>query len=434
MSVFPKASSPTRSRTSTIAKIAAASAGLLLLASCSSSPAADSGDTKAEESSAPSSPVREADGVLTVGTILPQTGNLSFLGPPEFAGVDLAAKEISDSDYDYEVKVVDRDSGDADTDIATQSAGELIDLGADVVVGAASSGVSFTFIDQLVDAGVVQISPANTSPDFTKYDDNGFYWRTAPSDVLQGRVLGNLMVGDGAENVGIIYINDPYGIGLQENATKAIEDAGGTVSAAVPYNTGDTQFAAIVDEVLASGPDAVAVIAFAETSSIIPELVNTQGFPGSGVYFVDGNLSNTYEFQPGTLEGAKGTLPGNFATEEFRNRLLEVDPALTDFSYSAESYDAVIMSALAAAQGKSDDPTTIRDNLKEVSAGGTKCTAFAECLALVKNGEDIDYDGPSGPVTFDDNGDPTEAYIGIYQYGADNKYVPLNAEFGSLAE
>jgi branched-chain amino acid transport system substrate-binding protein len=433
VSVFPKALSPSRSKSSTVAKIAAASAGLLLLASCSSSPAAESG-SETEESSAPSSPAREADGVLTVGTILPQTGNLSFLGPPEFAGVDLAAAEIGATDFEFDVNVVDRDSGDADTDIATQSAGELIDLGADVVVGAASSGVSFTFIDQLVDAGVVQISPANTSPDFTKYDDNGFYWRTAPSDVLQGRVLGNLMVGDGAENVGIIYINDPYGIGLQENATTAIEDAGGTVTAAVPYNTGDTQFAAIVDEVLATDPDAVAVIAFAETSSIIPELVNTQGFPGSGVYFVDGNLSNTYEFQPGTLEGAKGTLPGNFATEEFRARLLEVDPSLTDFSYSAESYDAVIMSALAAAQGGSDDPTTIRDNLKEVSAGGTKCESFADCLELVKNGEDIDYDGPSGPVTFDDNGDPTEAYIGIYQYGADNKYKPLNAEFGSLAE
>ena len=106
MSVFPKASSPSRSKSSTIAKIAAASAGLLLLASCSSSPAAES-EGETEESSAPSSPAREADGVLTVGTILPQTGNLSFLGPPEFAGVDLAAAEISATDYEFEVEVVD---------------------------------------------------------------------------------------------------------------------------------------------------------------------------------------------------------------------------------------------------------------------------------------------------------------------------------------
>ena len=301
-----------------------------------------------------------------------------------------------------------------------------------MVIGAASSGVSFTFVDQLVNAGVLQISPANTSPDFSEYEDNGYYWRTAPSDVLQGRVLGNLIVGDGAENVGIIYINDPYGIGLKDNATTAIEAAGGTVSASLPYNSGDTQFASIVSEVLASGPDAIAVIAFQETSSIIPELVNTQGFPGSGVYFVDGNLSNSYEFPEGTLEGAKGTLPGNFASDEFRTRLLEVDPALTDFSYSAESYDAVILTALAAQQGESDDPNTIRDNLQSVSEGGEKCETFADCITLIKAGTDIDYDGPSGPITFDDNGDPSEAYIGVYQYGADNKYAPLNAEFGSL--
>ena len=428
MSAFLKGTTPSRSKAySAGIRIAAATAGLLLLASCSSTPA----ENDDEEST---TAARVADGTLTVGTILPQTGNLAFLGPPEFAGVDLAAAEIAASDFEFDVEVVDRDSGDAETDIATQSATELVNGAADVVIGAASSGVSFTFIDQLVTAGVVQISPANTSPDFTDYDDDGWFWRTAPSDVLQGRVLGNLIVGDGAENVGIIYINDPYGIGLEENATTAIESAGGTVTASVPYNTGDTQFAAIVDEVLASGPDAVAVIAFEETSSIIPELVNTQGFPSAGVYFVDGNLSNSYEFPEGTLTGAKGTLPGNFATDEFRARLLEVDPTLTDFSYSAESYDAVILSALAAAQGGSDDPTTIRDNLQAVSEEGEKCTVFADCLALIAAGTDIDYDGPSGPITFDENGDPTEAYIGTYVYGADNKYTPLTAEFGSLNE
>ena len=431
MSAFLRGSTPSRSKSiSSGIKALAFGAGVLLLASCASQAPAE----KPEDDDKPAATGRAADGVLTVGTVLPQTGNLSFLGPPEFAGVDLAVKEIGESDFEFDVKTVHKDSGDADTDIATQSAKELVDGAADIVVGAASSGVSFTFVDQLIEAGVVQISPANTSPDFSNYKDEGWYWRTAPSDVLQGRVLGNLMVGDGAESVGIIYINDPYGIGLQENATTAIEAAGGTVSKAVAYNTGDTQFAAIVDEVLATKPDAIAVIAFAETASIIPELVNTQSFPSDKVYFVDGNLSNSYEFKKGTLDGAKGTLPGNFASDEFRDRLLEVDPDLTDFSYSAESYDAVIVAALAAAQGKSDDPTTIRDNLLEVSSGGEKCTVFADCLKAIAAGTDIDYDGPSGPIEFDKNGDPTEAYIGIYQYGADNKYVPLNAEFGSLKE
>ncbi|KZE42720.1 ABC transporter substrate-binding protein [Microbacterium sp. T32] len=411
--------------------IALVGASALVLAGC-----AGGGGDAAPSASSGGGAVSKSDGTFSVGTILPATGNLAFLGPPEVAGVKLAIKDIeAEGDaFPFTTKLTERDSGDTTTDIATQSATELVDAGADVVIGAASSGVSFTFVDQLVNAGIVQISPANTSPDFTTYADDGYYWRTAPSDVLQGRVLGNLMVGDGAANVGIIYINDPYGTGLKDNATKAIEAAGGEVSVAVPYNPGDTVFTSQVDQLLAAKPDAIAVIAFEETSSIIPQLVNTQGFPGSKVYFVDGNLSNSYEFQAGTLQGAKGTLPGNPADTSFQSRLKEVDPSLTDFSYAPESYDAVIVAALAAAQAKDDSGTAIRDNLQSVSEGGEKCTTFADCLKLINDGKDVDYDGVSGPITFDENGDPTEAYIGIYQYGADNKYTLLNTEFGSLNE
>ncbi|WP_207454199.1 ABC transporter substrate-binding protein [Herbiconiux sp. SYSU D00978] len=435
MSAFVRASASRSKAVSTGLKALAFGAGVLLLASCASGNGGSETGSGNEETSSPAAD-RPADGVFSVGTILPQTGSLEFLGPPEFAGVDLAIADIEAAGdaFPFSVENNDRDSGDTTTDTATLSAEELIGLNTDVIVGAASSGVSFTFIDAVTGAGIVQISPANTSPDFSEYDDDGYYWRTAPSDVLQGRVLGNLITGDGFANVGIIYLNDPYGIGLTENATEAIEAAGGAVTAAVTFNENETQFAGIVDEVLASGAEAIAVIAFDQTASIIPELVNTQGFPGNAVYFVDGNLSNSYEFEPGTLEGAKGTLPGNFASAEFQSRLLEIDPSLTDFSYSAESYDAVILSALAAVQADDDSPKAIRDNLESVSKDGTKCETFQACLDLLANGEDIDYDGPSGPITFDENGDPTEAYIGIYQYGADNKYTPLNAEFGSLNE
>jgi branched-chain amino acid transport system substrate-binding protein len=412
------------------AALGAATAGVLLLAACAGggtpSPTGTTGATGPAEGG-------ETDTSFVVGTVLPQTGNLAFLGPPEFAGVDLAAAELEEAGFEFEIDVQHRDSGDTTTDIATASAGELISAGADVIIGAASSGVSFTFIDQLIDAQVVQISPANTSPDFSDYEDDGFYWRTAPSDVMQGRVLGNLMTGDGAASVGFITINDPYGTGLQENAAAAVEAAGGTVTASVLYNPGDTNFTSQVQEVLAGEPDAIAIIAFAETAQIVPELV-TNGFPASGMYFVDGNLSNDYNFPEGTLDGAKGTLPGNPAESDFQERLLEQDPDLQDFSYGPESYDAVMVAALAAAQGGSADSITIRDNLQSVSAEGTKCTEVGECLQLIADGEDIDYDGPSGPIEFDENGDPTEAYIGVYQYGPDNKYTFLNAEFGTLTE
>ena len=373
----------------------------------------------------------DAGGELNVASILPQTGQLAFLGPPEFAGIDLAQKELEEAGYPWPINVSHHDSGDTTTDIASQAADTVIAEGADVVIGSASSGVSFTFIDKMIDANIVMISPANTAPDFTDYDDNDVYWRTAPSDVLQGRVLGNLMTSDGAANIGMIVLNDPYGTGLAENATIAIEAAGGSVVAEELYNPNETNFTTQVNNVMAANPDAIALITFEEASLIIPALIDA-GATGDMFYFVDGNLSNSFDFPEGTLEGAQGTQPGAQADGDFRERLLEVDPELEDYNYAAEAYDAVVLAALAAVQGGSPDSDTIKENLQSVSRDGTKCTELAECLELLEAGEDIDYDGVSGPIEFDENGDPTTAVIGIYQYGADNRNEFVREEEGSM--
>ena len=165
---------------------------------------------------------------------------------------------------------------------------------------------------------------------------------------------------------------------------------------------------------------------------MLPILLNNESFPAESVYLVDGNLSNFGDDIDVSAEGLSGTLPGNPAAGDFRDRLLAIDPSLQDFSYAAESYDAVILSALAALQGGDDASATVKDNLQSVSEGGTKCTTFAECAALIEAGEDIDYDGASGPIEFDENGDPTQAMIGIYRYGADNMYTLETTVEGSL--
>src|SRR5690606_6351485 len=152
------------------------------------------------------------------------------------------------------------------------------------------------------------------------------------------------------------------------------------------------------------------------------------------VYFVDGNISNWGDDLPeGFLDGNKGTQPGAEAPGDFQDRLLEVDPELTDFNYAAESYDAAVLIALGAIAAQSVEPRDIADVLVDVSRDpGTKCTTFAECKELLEAGEEIDYDGISGPITFSDAGDPTEATIGIYQYGPDNNNSILEYRFGAI--
>jgi branched-chain amino acid transport system substrate-binding protein len=134
---------------------------------------------------------------LKIGTALPQTGNLAFLGPPEEAGVALAVKEINEADKGIQIEVTLGDSGDTDNKAYETEIPRLLNAGVNAIIGAASSGTSLQFIDQVVGAGVVQFSPANTSAALSTYDDKGLYFRTAPSDVLQGVVLGNFIAADG---------------------------------------------------------------------------------------------------------------------------------------------------------------------------------------------------------------------------------------------
>jgi branched-chain amino acid transport system substrate-binding protein len=370
---------------------------------------------------------------LKIGTALPVTGNLAFLGPPEEAGVLLAQADINAAAAGIDLEVVLGDSGDTDNKAYETEIPRLLNEGVSAIVGAASSGVSLQFIDQVTkEAGVIQISPANTSPTFTDYDDDGLYFRTAPSDVLQGEVLGNLLAADGHATVAMIVINDAYGTGLRDNATLAFEAAGGSVVSTPSYNVGDTNFTSQINEMLAEDPDAIVVLAFDETKTIVPALIDA-GFSNSGLYFTDGNLADySADFEAGLIEGSKGTLPGppsDTISADYKERanalwISNGGEELTSWAYSTESYDAVVLLALAALAAGSTDSAEMAAKMSEVSGytgGGTKCATFAECAEIINGGGVADYDGFSGGIALNEAGDPTETAIGIYQFDADNR-------------
>ena len=435
MSVFAKAPA-SRSRTlkSVISGVAIVGVSALVMSGCAST----------EDEPASSSGPR-TDLTLNIGTVLPQTGSLAFLGPPEEAGVSLAAKDINDADLGITIDVTYGDSGDTDNKAYETTVPRLLDSGVSAIVGAASSGVTKAFLDSVVDAGVVDFSPANTSPDFTTWDDNDLYWRTAPSDLLQGEVLGNLIAEDGNETLGIIYQNDAYGTGLEKVVTDVFTEAGGEVVASESYNDGDSSFDAQISAVTAAAPDAIILITFNQIYSIAPALASA-GFPSDKLYLVDGNLKQfgtaatalddgtSVTMPAGVVDGAKGTTPGPVLEDDFQARLnenwtAEGNTELSDFSYAAESYDAVILIALAALAAESTDGADIASKLQEVSGGsgdGKKVTDFATGAQTIIDGDVIDYDGASGGIKFDKAGDPTEATIGIFQYDAENNFTRIN--------
>ena len=369
----------------------------------------------------------DADGTLTIGGLLPQTGDLSFLGPPEEAGAGLAVQEINENGGVLDQDVVFRpgDSGDEAPDIANPTVDEHLQNDADVILGAAASGVSLNVIDKVVGACKIQFSPANTSPQFTDYEDDDLYFRTAPSDVLQGQVLADLMVEDGVATVALPARQDSYGEGLQRFTRLPFEEQGGEVVADPVYDPEAQSFEAEVDEIVSADPDAVVLIGFAESSRILSALIE-QGFTPDEkkIYMVDGNIGNAFGenfTEPGALVGVRGTLPAAEITDEFRNRLKTIDPDLQDYSYGPETYDAVIITALAAIEAETDDPAEVARHINGITRDGESCETFADCVALLDEGTDIDYNGPSGPQDFSQPGEPTAASFAVQSYGDNNR-------------
>ena len=408
----------------------------LVLTACgqdSDTPEAE-GDNTASASPSETGAAKAGDGTLNIGSLLPQTGDLAYLGPPEFAGVDLAIKEINDAGgvLGQPIGSSKADSGDGTPDIAGASVDTLLNDKADVIIGAAASGVSLSVIDKITGAGVVHFSPANTAAAFDTYEDQGLYFRTAPSDRLQGQVLGNMAVEDGFSNVAVMARQDAYGEGLAEQVVQTLEEKGATVAEHILYSAEAQNFTAEVNKVAASKPDAIVLIAFNETTKIIPQLIAKNVGPQDvQMYFVDGNMAD-YSSENFDLTGVKGTFPAPAEVDaSFNDRLLSIDPKLKDFTYGPQSYDAVMLTALAAIAAGDDSGKAIAGELVNVSKDGTACTTFEECSKLLEDGEDIDYNGASGPCDMNDTGSPNKATIGIQEYTG-NKYKQIDSVSGVL--
>src|SRR5215213_2979472 len=210
-----------------------------------------------------------------VGGILPLTGNLAFLGPPEVAGVGLAVSDINAAGGVNDAKACHdiQDSGDStDMSVSTSSAGTLVAGKPSVVIGAASSSVSLNVVDTFADNKIVEVSPANTAVDLSGYST--YYFRTAPPDGIQGNALGTLISTDGYKRVAFLVFNDTYGTGLRNAVQETIEAAGGEVvyggkGDGDEFPAGQTTFSSEVSGALAAKPDAIVVLAFDETKQIV---------------------------------------------------------------------------------------------------------------------------------------------------------------------
>lgn len=363
------------------------------------------------------------DGTLRVGVILDNTGSQSFLNDAQRAAVELAVKDVNAAGghKGKPVEVLEPATGDSAAQART-----LAERKADVVIGPTDSGNAPAAIDVLSRAGITLISPANTSAGLTSYKSGGYYFRTAAADVAQAAVLVKMATATGAKSIAVIHQEGSYGKGVSDAVASVAEESGLGAPVVAEFAPGEAAEAA--GKVRDAAADAVVVIAREGAQGALAELKNA-GIPGEKLLLADGAFDQYGSgLANGTLKGARAILPGVFPSAQFQDRLLTVDKGLKDLTFAAEAYDATILAALAAEARQDDSGSSIAAGLIAVSGGSaddagerTVCTTFAECRKLLSAGSGADYDGQSGPVAFDENGDVTAANYMTFTYGPDNK-------------
>ncbi len=372
-----------------------------------------------------------AEEPIKIGALFALTGGLAPYGPPIVNGAKLAVQQINEIGgvFGRKLELVIRDTGTAPA-MGRDAASKLINLDkVAAIIGALGSSVTVASSSITIPAGIVLISPSSTSPMLTDLEDNDFVFRTCPSDALQGVIQARLAINLGYKTASIIFVNNPYGKGLADVFKREFEAKGGKVLAMIPYEEGKPSYRGEVEKAIANSPDVINLIGYpVDGNKILVEAVEA-GYKGEYI-FSDGMKGEAVAGGPAAeyIEGTFGTAPGALevaVAEEFEKDYVKVfGPSTVPFRQ--QCYDALALIALAIQKAgpsflkmsQKEQAKVIKDNLREVAnPPGEEVTykEFARAFDLLRKGVDINYQGVSGPITFDENGDVAEGAIEIWQ-------------------
>tara|TARA_Y100000748_G_C15471508_1_gene479044 strand:- start:405 stop:1604 length:1200 start_codon:yes stop_codon:yes gene_type:complete len=342
---------------------------------------------------------------IKMGIILGFTGPIESLTPDMGKSAELAFKEVSDSGQllgGQKVSVVRGDSTCIDAAAASAAAERLITSDKVVgIMGADCSGVTTAIANNVaVPNGVAMISPSATSPALSTIADNGYFFRTAPSDARQGQILAEITIERGINNVAVTYINNDYGKGLSDSFINAYKGLGGKVSAVVPHEADKADFSAEVATLDASGADVLAVFGYVDQGGnhIIQGSLDSGSF--DKFILADGMYGESLlKNMEGDLSGTFGTVPGTDSkgSETFKG-MAQSAGITVGGPFTGESYDAAALLMLAMQSAGSTDRAAIASNVFAVAnAPGVKIMPgeLRKGLIILAKGGAVDYVGAS---------------------------------------
>ena len=356
---------------------------------------------------------------IKMGIILGFTGPIESLTPAMRDSAKMAFQEASDSGSllgGETITVLEGDSTCVDSAAAQAAAEKLVADGVAAIMGADCSGVTGAIATNVaVPNGVVMISPSATSPGLTDLADNGFFFRTAPSDARGGQILADITKDRKVKSVAITYTNNDYGKGLADVYAAAVKAHGIKVTAVESHEDGKADYSAEVATLASAGGDAVAVIGYLDQggkgiiqgsldSGAFDKFILSDGMIGQSLVDAFGKgLSKSF----GSLPGSTGKGAGVFAKVASAGGIDSSGP------YTGESYDAAALIVLAMQAGNSADRGSIAKNVMAVANGPGKKIYPGElkkALDLLAKGKAVNYEGATG-VEFTDVGEAFGSFL-----------------------
>jgi neutral amino acid transport system substrate-binding protein len=365
---------------------------------------------------------------LKIGTLLSNTGDLASIAKPLPNAVKLAVDTVNGCggvNGSPVTLVSEDDQSEPSAGAAAMTKLTAVDKVAGVV-GAFGSGISTAAADVAVKNKVMIVSPGSTSPVFTdrakKGTYQGYWARTAPPDTYQAQAMAQLAIKRGFKRVATIAINNDYGVGFEGQFVAAFKKLGGTITnEAKPtrYDAKATTFDSEVKAAFADKPQAIATLVYPDTGSLLLKAAYEQGVSkGVTIMLPDGAYSPEFPGQVGktkdgkfVIEGAIGTVPGAHgkALEDFNKKWLATGKPLT--AYLQHSWDAAALLMLAAESAKTNTGEGIASKIHEVAAGpGEEVSDLCQAMTMIKAGKKINYQGASGNVDLDAQGDVVGTY------------------------
>jgi branched-chain amino acid transport system substrate-binding protein len=400
-------------------------AGALLAAACS-------GDDAAPASSPPSTSAaptttRPDDGVFRVGAVIPNGGDVPDLGVSLRAALNTARDDINTIGVrGQQVSLEIRDEGDSPASART-AVQELLDAGVDVIVGPTSSLHLLATLPSAVKADVLTCSPTASAMSLDDFPDAGLFFRTVPSDSLQAAAIARMVSDTGSGTAVIAYVDDAYGRPFAAAVRSKLEGGGPTVSP-VAFPSDDAPPAELVDAVVAAEPDVVVVLADGTLGPSIISAIDAaladapvpRGPNNAPVQYIVNDAMRrtdaTAAMSADLVARISGVAPRAYPTagSDFEVELQLADPQATGL-YAMNAYDCLTLIALGADAAGSFDGKAIHDQLVALTTSGRSCASFSQCTTFAQTTPNIDYDGPSGVLTLDANGDPSATRFQVFR-------------------